>query len=243
MLKLNLTNKRKQKKSKATDGRNIRSAPVLYQSVPVIRKNQIHSFRRAVTRSIYWNPFAGLDGFASAYTLQLNFSPGETNYRFSGTSIYTDALPSVSEFSNLYDQWRIKDVIIRIDYTTDIYANSGVAFTPPLLLYAADYDDPGDAPVASMLQLPQTRTHCFMTNGYRPLIMGITPRPLRDVAGSGLLTTYSPMEQNPWLRTTELSAPHYGIKIALQGNGASSNSIIGYFQVTVWYDLEFTNPK
>jgi len=175
--------------------------------------------------------------------MQFTFAPGATNYRLGGVSIYNDAIPNASEFTNLYDQWKLVDVVIRFDYTTNILSNSGVAYSPPLILFASDYDDPGDAAVTDLLQYPEMSTHCFNTNGYKPLILKLKPRPLRDVAGSGVATSYSPMEVIPFIRTSEFSTPHYGLKCALQSNGASVSAVIGYFQMTIWLDMEFTNPK
>jgi len=43
---------------------------------------------------------SSIDG-ALATTMQLSFSPGATDYRFGGVSVYTTAIPNLAEFSNL----------------------------------------------------------------------------------------------------------------------------------------------
>lgn len=191
---------------------------------------------------MYWNPVTGLDGTGTT-TFQLSFSPGSTDYRFGGVSVYTDALPNYTEFSNLFDQWRITRVMVRIDYGVDMFSNSGVSYNPPLVHHVTDYDDPGDLTLTAMMEYPQVRVHSFKQNGYTALTLGLSPMPLRDIAGSGVATGYAPSSVSPFLRTAEMTIPHYGLKYALAGAGASVNAVIGYFNIVVWYDLEFCNPK
>lgn len=206
------------------------------------RQNQIAQFRRSTRRQVYWNPVSGLDGTTYA-DMQLSFSPGATDYRFGGVSVYTDALPNLSEFTALFDQYRVKSVMIRIDYTMHQWSNSGVSYAPPIMSYVTDYDDPGQLTLTNMQEYPQQRVHNFLENGYSPLILQFEPVPLRDIAGSGVATGYAPSTVAPFLRTAETSIPHYGLKFALNGAGASVNAVIGYFNCIVWYELELTNPK
>lgn len=175
--------------------------------------------------------------------MQLTFSPGAVDYRLGGVSIYADALPNSAEFSNLFDQYRVKDVMVRIDFNVNINTNSGVNYSPPIAYFVMDHDDPNDLPVTSMLQYPQVITHSWVEGGYKPFIVKFKPTPLMDVAGAGIATGYSPMRSAPFLRTSEMTIPHYSLKMALLPNGAGAATIIGYFNVTVYMDLEFINPK
>lgn len=180
-----------------------------------------------------------------ATTMQLSFSPGATDYRFGGVSVFTQALPNLAEFSNLFDQWRLKGVIVRLDIA---FGYQGLAFPntsptiAPILWYAADYDDPGDATIENLLCYPQVQTHNFYTNGYTPFQVSLSPKPLRDVAGSGLSTGYGPMPVAPWLRTADMTLPHYGLKIGLDWCGKVQANDIQIVS-TIFYDIEFTNPK
>jgi len=175
--------------------------------------------------------------------MQLTFAPGATDFRLGGVSIYSDALPNSTEFSQLFDQYRIAGVTVRIDFSVNVYSNSGSSYSPPLAYFIADYDDPQDATVSAVLQYPQVVTHSWTENGYKPFIAHIKPKPLRDVAGSGIGTGYSPMSSAPFIRTSDMTIPHYGVKMALVNNGASANAVIGSFLINVFYDLEFINPK
>jgi hypothetical protein len=211
--------------------------------IPPIIRNPIHAFRRALTRSFTWNPStSGIDGVAGASTMQITFSPSATDFRLAGVSIYLDSLPNVSEFSNLYDQWRIKDVCTVFDFSSFSYSNSGGVNNAPIVHHIVDYDDQNDVQLTSMLQFPQSRRHIFNENGYKPLILKFKPRPLMDVAGSGLTTGYAPMKDTPFLRTLDMTLPHYSLKFAFQNFGGTAAVLIP-FQITVYYDLEFCNPK
>jgi hypothetical protein len=215
----------------------------LLTRIPPIPSNPIHRFRRALSRQFSWNPGTNaIDGLAGSSSLQITFSPSVTDWRIAGVSIYNDALPGVTEFSALYDQWSIANVVLRWDMQSSIYTNSGATYGSPLLLHMMDYDDTTDPGLAGILQYPQVRTHCFSKGGYDPLILNLTPRPLMDVAGSGISTNYSPMEVNPFLKTSDMSTPHYCFKSQFQNFGASASVLI-VFQITLYYDLEFTNPK
>lgn len=174
--------------------------------------------------------------------MQITFAPGATDWRIGGSSLYSDALPSLTELTNLFDQYRINKVYLQIDYpmgNSNSYANPQIN---PLVYYVTDYDDPNDASLSDLLQYPQLQQHNFWRGGYTPLLMSFSPKPLRDIAGSGIGTGYGPMTYAPWIRTADTIVPHYGLKMTHDFFGITqANSI--KFKVTVWYDMSFTNPK
>jgi len=236
----NQTQKRKATRRRG-NGRSLTQGLVQLRTVSVPR-TPTFPIRRTLQRSLSYNPAAGLDA-SGQYTMQLTFSPGATDFRLGGVSIYTDSLPNNTEFSQLFDQYRVVGVIVRIDLNPNAYANSGVAYTAPIAYFIADYDDPQDATVVQCLQYPQVITHSWSEGGYKPFIAHLKPKPLRDVAGAGIATGYSPMASAPFIRTSEMTVPHYGLKMALVNNGASVNAVIANLLISVFYDMEFINPK
>lgn len=236
------------KKSKQRKQKGKKASPTPNQPARILTRipeapNQIVRIRRALTRQFSWYPTGGLDATGLS-TMQVTFSPGATDWRLGGVSVYTDALPNSAEFSNLFDQYKVSNVMVRCDYTINNLTNSGpTSAGVPLMFHTLDYDDPGDLTLNGMLEYPQSRVHSFQTGGYQPLMLSFKPRPLMDVAGSGVSTGYSPTQVVPFLRTAEMTIPHYGLKFAINVNGASGGTIIGYFRFVIWYDLEFTNPK
>ncbi len=204
--------------------------------------NRVHKIRRAFTRRFAFNPATGWDASGSN-NIQMSFAPGGSEIRLGGVAIYSDTLPNYAEFSNLFDQYRIRSVTCRFDWTANIYTNTGTSNVPPLIYLVADYDDSTDAAVSALVQYPQVVTHSFITNGYTPLIFSLQPKPLRDVASTGILTGYGPMPRAPYLRTTDSTIPHYGIKIAADLQGATAATTIGYLTLTCYFDLDLVNPK
>lgn len=235
---------KKSRKNKRSNGnaQTPTASAVVLRTIPPVVRNPIHKFRRALTRQFYWNPsISSIDGLGGS-TMQVTFSPLATDWRIAGVSVYLDSLPSVSDFINLFDQWRLSSVTVVFDMATMVYMNSNPTFSSPIVHHVVDYDDPGDLPLTNLLQFPQARRHNFYENANRPLILSLSPRPLADVAGSGISTTYAPMDKVPFLRTADMSTPHYSLKFAFQNLGGSADVKLP-FQMTVYYDLEFANPK
>ncbi len=234
---------RRKNSSKSTNNRKgggSQAPPRIITSLPV-QSNPSIRITRATNRFLNYQSNTGIDTLSSS-NLQLTFSPGATNYRIGGVSIYNDSLPNLSEFVTLFDQYRVSKVRVRFDVTYQ-YSNSGSAGPVyPLIYYVADYDDPGDAGMQDVLQYPQLQIHNFAKDGYTPLFLEFAPKPLRDIAGSGVSTSYGPMGYSPWIRTSETQTPHYGLKFVFNPNGMSLGTSMNVM-VTVWYDLDFTNPK
>jgi hypothetical protein len=157
-------------------------------------------------------------------------------------SIFNSSLPNLTEFSNLFDQWRLKSVVVRGDFAAGYSSTATTPVILPNMYYVADYDDSQDCQINDMLQYPQCNVHNFYRNGYEPFQVTLQPKPLRDVAGSGISTGYGPMPVAPWLRTAEMSLPHYGLKIAFDWMGKVQTEDVPLV-ITIWYNLEFTNPK
>lgn len=200
-----------------------------------------HTIRRSWNQLISYNPSTGF--FGGGPNLQINFSAGSSSVNINGVGIYGPTLPNSSEFQALFDQWRIKSVTVRLDWNYNSVGPTDVASTPPLIYYVADYDDSADATVSALLQYPGVRTHSFLSNGYTPIVFTFTPRPLKDIAGAGVLTSYGPDMSMPFIRTAELSTPHYGMKIATTPMGSTSAAVTAFILITAFVDLEFANPK
>ena len=142
-------NVNKKKKSKRLNAGSTRSrnavAPTHELRVLPVRNNSVTTIRRALQRTFILNASSGIDGY-SAFDIQMVFYNASVNWRINGTSIYTDSVPNSSEFTNLFDQWRLAKVFVRID--SPLGASNGLpgsGVITPQLLYAPDYDDAGAA--------------------------------------------------------------------------------------------------
>lgn len=205
--------------------------------------NPITRIVRATTRRFTYNAAIGIDGFAN-FDMQLTFAPSATRYYLSGTSIYADSLPNVTEFSSLFDSFRITKVTVRIDFPMSV-SNSALlspSFLIPQLMYAPDYNDAGSALKADLLQYPQVDVHNFNKNGCSPWMVEISPRALSEVSSGIISTAYAALPNSTWLRTNTFDIQHYGIKLFFDNFGNTSNLNMP-FEITIWYHMEFTNPK
>lgn len=231
---------RKQKRSRSGSGGT--TAPARTISKWPVSRNPVLPIARSLRRKFAADA-VNIDGIG-AQTMQFTFAPGATDIRLAGTSIYVDSVPNVSEFTSLFDQWRIKSVVFRLDFPAN-YASSGANASPivyPMLYYVLDYDDYTNASINDMLQYPQVQMHNFAKDGYTPMMIKFSPKPLRDIAGSGISTGYGPMPTAPWIRTSDFTIPHYGLKIAFDWFGYAVANYMNFI-VTIQYELEFTNPK
>lgn len=222
------------------DGQVGNSNGTITRSVPrPIR--QVYRIRRAWVQQVTYAPSTGFAG--AGPNLSMYFSAGTSEVFINGVSVYTPVLPNSTEFSNLFDDFRIAMVHLRLDWSTGYADPSQVLQAPPLLYAAIDYDDNNNAAVADLIQYPGCVNHTFVQNGYTPFVMNFKPLPLKDVAGVGIVTAYSPDRSNSYLRTTNLSVPYYGVKIATSNMGATSVATTGVLQISAYVDLEFINPK
>jgi len=206
---------------------------------PVVTSYKI---RRAWTQQIDYNPATGWFS-GGGPNLQIGFAGSVNEIKIGGVSTFGPTLINSSEFSALFDQWRINSVTLRFDWNNNAYSPVDLASTAPLLYYAPDYDSLEDASVTALLQYPSCRTHSFLQNGYTPLIFTMSPKPLRDIAGTGVLTSYAVDNTKPFIRTTELTTPYYGFKLATLPFGGTTSQVSGRVLITCYVDLEFINPK
>jgi len=189
--------------------------------------------------------YYGTNGWfnSGALDFQINFAASQSNINLGGVAVYGPSTPASAELSNLFDQYKLHDVIVRIDWNYNSYAVASGTAVAPLIYYTADYDDSSSSPVSTLLQYPGVKTHSFLENGYSPLIATIKPKPLRDIASTGVLTSYGPMTSAPWIRTAEQATPHYGLKFCASQFGLGGTALIGNITITCYIDLEYANPR
>lgn len=236
-------NRRKQRKNGRRKGeRNgITAMARTLSSVPS-PTNQVTKMRRSWTLDM---GYYGNNGWANtgALDFQINFAASQSNVNLGGVSFYGPTTINSAELSNLYDQYRLMQATVRIDWNYNSYPVSSGTAVAPLIYYVADYDDSTSSVVSTLLQYPGVKTHSFLQNGYKPLIISVKPKPLRDIASTGVLTSYGPMTTAPWIRTAEMATPHYGLKFCATQFGIAGAVLVGNVTITCYIDLELANPR
>jgi hypothetical protein len=140
-------------------------------------------------------------------------------------------LPSSSEFTALFDQYRINWV----EYTFTLKTPFNALPASPLIYVAEDHDDSS----------PPSRTFVNERQGCKVLSFGIdrnritvrvVPTVVNQVYQSAVASGYSRMEPGTWLDCSYPSVPHYGLKYFIDNYNTSVGTIIG---TTLRYSVSF----
>lgn len=204
--------------------------------------NRPMNLRRSWTQEIIYYGTNGWFNTGSS-DFQINFAASVSTINIGGVGVFGPSTPGSAEISALFDQYRIDQVTVRIDWDYNSYAPTSGQAVAPLIYYVADYDDSNSALVSALLQYPGVKTHSFLENGYKPLITTIKAKPLRDIASTGLLTAYGPMTSAPWIRTADMTTPHYGLKFCASQFGYGGVAETGRITITCYIDMALANPK
>lgn len=137
---------------------------------------------------------------------------------------------NVSDFTNLYDQYKIISVKhhfkwSNISQTDDILSN------PPVLQYFTDHDDATNPTHLELLERSATRSFAMRPN--KVYSIGIRPAVLSEVYRSSVTTGYVP-KWGQYLDMGNNDIPHYGLKV---GWSYPATTAIG--QVVHWVTITF----
>jgi len=173
-------------------------------------------------------------GLTQGSTLQFVFTLGGVGIYIDGALAFTAPLPSYTEYTALYDNYRIDKVEIMAMTTYD--GNNVTAGTVvgqlPYIVFTEDYDD-ASATTATEIMQYTTAKWTNLTTGTtgKPMkLMSITPRAQMQMYAA----TTNNLAMAPaklWLDAGSPSIPHFGFKMALDnpGNGIAYavNTLIG----------------
>jgi len=190
--------------------------------------NAIHKFRRSWLLDSYAvDDTAG--GVAKAYSFQLS------------------DLPSSTEFTNLFDQYRIRKVTVTASIsrknTPAVVAALHAATVPitPLLLDVVDYDDASALNLAGIEQYENLRITAF--DGSRTVTRSFKPH-IAAAAYSGTFVSYANLTDQ-WIDCNSPAVQHYGWKSILRGDleGSAGGYVYGATNIYATYELEFRNVR
>lgn len=173
-----------------------------------------------------------------------------TNTHFFSQKFQLNYVTNETELTNLYDNYRIKAVNLKIDLSfnstpiVDI-PNNVRANALPMLHYCIDQDD-NDLPtsIEGILEFTKSRS---VRLGDQSVLSALIPRAQGAVATTTTTTVVGSMlPANTWLDCkTAVAVPHYGIKYALENMPASlsnaNNQYSWALYITPVYILEMKN--
>lgn len=159
-----------------------------------LRRHRIYPFHRAIDLGII-TPSVTLETFTS-YTFTLG------------------ALPDSTEFTALFDQYRIMQV--RMEFTPLFTDTSATVAYPPLYT-AIDYDDANSVTGAQINEYDSvmfTPTGTYFERTFNPRIA--------LAAYSGAFTSFGQPKAGFWLDCASPSVVHYGLKTVMPVSGAAN---------------------
>lgn len=118
-------------------------------------------------------------------------------------------LATVTDFSNLFDQYRINKVVTKFWLRIDPSAQTAAAASYPKLYMAIDNDDTALLSQQEMRERSNTRIKVLYPN--RPVTVVFTPAVLSETYRSAVSTTYSP-KWKQWIDMSATDCPHYALK-------------------------------
>lgn len=224
--------KRRYKRSfAATKRRRYRYKKRKYaRKTAINRGHELHAYKRyGTTRAYNWsNPTTSLDQAFSFYLSDV------TNY---------------TDFTNLYDQYRINMVVMKVRMVNvpEAYAQAGSTVTPnsmnmyPRIWWTLDYDD---TTAENWTTLKQRGTAKFKhMNPRKDTKIVIRPRPLIQLYNSAIDAGYA-THKKCWINCANSDVPHYGLKWSIEAAGFTPVNLAPYsFSVDTIYYLQLRNSR
>lgn len=195
--------------------------------VPAKRK------RKRVTKRNYRTKAANLvQPVVRTNLVFLTEALGVSNYTSHGEAYSLSLMPSYSNMSALYDQYRIVQVKEQFmpQASPDNIGNSSAI---PLFYHAVDHDD--NVPYGSY-QRALNEPRCIIKPFHNQRTVTFRPRldaDMGNISSSGII------DKKQWLDTDSPTAAHYGLKWGLIGDVTFNYSIIR----RTTYTVEFRHPK
>jgi len=179
--------------------------------------------------------------------LALSFQLGQVKFWGSGGNNSQIAVPSYTEFVNLFDEWKIDYVKIKMMYTSNV-VNQTVAnpayqnITLPTIQMAVDTND--DVPPTSsndLLQYQNLQTRLFDTNG--PQYIQLKPKAVIATEAGNVLASGYATNYGGWCSTNSAGTDWMGLKIFADLSGNATATHMGDFVFYITYGLKFRGPK
>jgi len=177
-----------------------------------LKRDKVYTFSRTNTDTLTLSGTSDSNAFAYSYTL--------------------NNLPGPTEFTVLFDQYRIVQVQLRF---LPIY---GAGEFPGQIYTAIDYDDDTPQVISESLQNDTLQ----VTELYQPWVRTFNPLASMSVYNSPLLTGYALAKHNQWYDVASPSIKFYGLRLnAPIITGAPAAIAVGQLITTVI--VQFKHPR
>jgi len=182
--------------------------------------------------SAYWLvPVPGSAGIAGFYDTGFSMQFSAAN------------LLNFSSFAGIYDQYRIKSIIVKIEYMSNYAGVNSLAMLPSINT-ALDYDN---AAIPSTLQQVlgiqgSTQTD-FGNKGKMTHTILIKPKPSALMFSDAITSIgYGEGNRHTWMDCANANNVYYGLKGWISNIMLGGNTINTALKFSYWYSVEFRSP-
>lgn len=208
----------------------------MYRSVGT----SVYTFKRQIQIGMTVNQSLGW--FSQGFDMNIVPSLGSCDFRINGVAIFIPTLPNATEFTNLFDQYKIRRVDVRVLFSQ----NSADPATPtlglPVVHQMNDYNTTGAQTLAEYQQHPELKT--WQLGQDRNIAWSFVPHVRGDlITQGGVVSSSCHNMPCPWIDTTTPAVEMLGTRIYLNNLGRNTNQDIGNALFLVDYYLEFKFVK
>lgn len=147
-----------------------------------------------------------------------------------------DQLVGYTEFTNLFDHYRINTV--RVDLKTFPNSTLVTGVGIPWVEFWTDHDNALPTPAATAREIMGVKSSYFSGNKVMTK-MYVKPRPLVEVATADGTPAPGALRTHTWLNCTDIDVPHYGIKGVLHNVYLGGTSGQNQFQFDIHMNASF----
>lgn len=199
---------------------------------PSAAPEAVHRFTRVVTTNAQNSNAIGLVTNGAGYpsfaigvnqgnTLQFMFTLQGVTVYLDGTSRFTAAMPNYTEFTGLFDNYRIDRIACWALPTWDS-ANVTTGATQssanlPWIIHAVDYDDTGAVQSTGLMQYGNAK-FTQLAGDNSKILRAWIPRSNTAVQAGGANAGGVRPAKLAWIDTQSPDTSHYGLKLALDGS-------------------------
>lgn len=224
----------------AGGGGKMRNVPTMRVPSSLRSLSTVYPFKRSATFQCNMNPSSGFEvsaGGGVGYAISMSFALSSFNVNC-GLINQSRPLINSTEFTTLFDQWRIAKVEIKYVVSNSTSAVANTTTFLPTILVANDTNDGGLLSVSDMMQRPDHKVIQMGANGNTNNIRKFTCKPVVAMAAfqGGLTSGYA--QGRPFVNSLYPDVLWFAHKLCWDNVGTANTSIgVMTFYIDVFYEF------
>lgn len=236
---MRVTRKRQRTRSRDAVSRYVPRKMRIYRA-PRSYTPSVYRFKRQIQVPIAVNQSTGF--FGSGFDIAIVPNLSTCDFRINGVLVFSPTLPSVTEFTTLFDQYRIKKINVRVIFSNNESGTSSPTTVLPVVHQCNDYNSLGQLLLADYQQYPNLKT--WQLGKDSNISWSFVPHVRGDVLGvGGALSSSANNFPCPWLDCSSADIQMLGSRFYLNNLGRNTNVDLGSCLFLLDYDLEFKFVK